>query len=169
MPQHIFEDPTRFQPQLKALEEHKDIFQYVEYREEEETVGGLRRRRRRAGNTPENPIKTVSLVEEDGVLFWRDGVPASGSSLRRRRARAGLPAAPDGTLVLAKQFPVLKPNKVAAGIGTIDKHLNPSIPGHSARDCGRCARNPTINLFSTRPISQDRFPAGRWYSCMGLF
>ena len=129
MPQHIFEDPTRFQSQLKALEDHKDIFRdlYVDYSKDEETVGGLRRRRRRAGNTPENPIKTVSLVEEDGVLFWRDGVPASGSSLRRRRARAGLPAAPDGTLVLAKQFPVLAPNKVTAGIGTIDRHLNPSI------------------------------------------
>ena len=128
MPQHIFEDPTRFQSQLKALEDHKDIFRdlYVDYSKDEETVGGLRRRRRRAGNTPENPIKTVSLVEEDGVLS-RDGVPASGSSLRRRRARAGLPAAPDGTLVLAKQFPVLAPNKVTAGIGTIDQHLNPSI------------------------------------------
>jgi len=88
MPQQIFEDPTRFQPQLKALEDHKDIFRdlYVDYNEEEETVGGLRRRRRRAGNTPENPIKTVSLVEENGVLYWRDGIPASDSSLRRRRA-----------------------------------------------------------------------------------
>jgi pimeloyl-ACP methyl ester carboxylesterase len=131
MPQQIFEDPTRFQSQLKALEDHKDIFRdlYVDYNEDEETVGGLRRRRRRAGNTPENPIKTVSLVEEDGVLFWRDGIPASGSSLRRSRAaRADGPAAPDGALVLAKQFPVLAPNKVTAGIGTIDLHLNPSIP-----------------------------------------
>ncbi len=131
MPQQIFEDPTRFQSQLKALEDHKDIFRdlYVDYDEDEETVSGLRRRRRRAGNTPENPIKTVSLVEEDGVLFWRDGIPASGSSLRRSRAaRADGPAAPDGALVLAKQFPVLAPNKVTAGIGTIDLHLNPSIP-----------------------------------------
>jgi len=131
MPQQIFEDPTRFQPQLKALEDHKDIFRdlYVDYNEEEETVGGLRRRRRRAGNTPENPIKTVSLVEENGVLYWRDGIPASDSSLRRRRAgRADGAPAPDGALVLAKQFPVLAPNKVTAGIGTIDLHLNPSIP-----------------------------------------
>jgi len=37
MPQHIFEDPTRFQPQLEALEDHKDIFQnlYVKYNEDE--------------------------------------------------------------------------------------------------------------------------------------
>ena len=70
--QHIFEDPTRFEPQLAALEDHKDIFKglYVEYNKDDGAVGGLRRRRRRAGNTPENPIKTVSLVEEDGVLFW---------------------------------------------------------------------------------------------------
>ena len=129
--QHIFEDPTRFEPQLAALEDHKDIFKglYVEYNKDDGTVGGLRRRRRRAGNTPENPIKTVSLVEEDGVLFWRDGVPASGSSMmRRKRASAGLPPDPDGTLVLAKQFPVLAPNKVTEGIGTIDQHLNPWIP-----------------------------------------
>jgi pimeloyl-ACP methyl ester carboxylesterase len=129
--QHIFEDPTRFEPQLAALEDHKDIFKglYVEYNKDDGTVGGLRRRRRRAGNTPENPIKTVSLVEEDGVLFWRDGVPASGSSMmRRKRASAGLPPDPDGTLVLAKQFPVLAPNRVTEGIGTIDQHLNPWIP-----------------------------------------
>ena len=134
MPQHIFEDPTRFQSQLKALEDHKDIFRdlYVDYSEDEETVGGLRRRRRRAGNTPENPIKTVSLVEEDGVLFWRDGVPASGSSLGAAGAHAPVcPRAPDGALVLAKQFPVLAPNKVTAGIGTIDLHLNPSIPHYT--------------------------------------
>jgi len=71
MPQHIFEDPTRFQSQLKALEDHKDIFRdlYVDYSKDEETVGGLRRRRRRAGNTPENPIKTVSLVERTLAAF----------------------------------------------------------------------------------------------------
>ena len=163
MPQHIFEDPTRFQPQLKALEEHKDIFQdlYVEYRKEEETVGGLRRRRRRAGNTPENPIKTVSLVEEDGVLFWRDGVPASGSSLRRRRARAGLPAAPDGTLVLAKQFPVLAPEQGNCRNRHHRQASQPIDPGDTPLAIAAAApESPTANLFSTRPISQDRF-AGR--------
>ena len=35
----------------------------VDYNEDDATVAGLRRRRRRAANTPDNPIKTVSLVE----------------------------------------------------------------------------------------------------------
>jgi pimeloyl-ACP methyl ester carboxylesterase len=130
MPQYIIEDPGRFQSQVSALEDHEDIFQglYVDYKQEEETVAGLRRRRLRAANTPDNPIKTVSLVEQDGVLFWRDGIPARDFTPRRRRAgRADETPPPDGTLVMAKQFPVLEPNKVMAAIGAIDTRLNPSI------------------------------------------
>jgi pimeloyl-ACP methyl ester carboxylesterase len=129
MPQYMIEDPERFLSQITASEKHEDVFSglYVDYVEERESVAGLRRRRRRASNTPDDPIKTVSLVEEDGVLYWRDGIPGSEFPSRRRAARRGEPSAPSGSLVLAKQFPVLAPNKVMAAIGAIDQRLNPSV------------------------------------------
>src|SRR5262249_47686091 len=104
-----FDDPGRFQSQIAASEDHDDLFRelYVDFDPNSQSIAGLRRRRRRASNTPDDPIKTVSLVEEDGVLYWRDGIPAPEQPLRRRRraARAGEPSPPDSSLVLTKQFP----------------------------------------------------------------
>jgi pimeloyl-ACP methyl ester carboxylesterase len=143
MPQHIFEGPGRFEAHVEANEKAEDLFDglHVDFNEDRESVAGLRRRRRRASNSPGNPIKTVSLIEEDGVLYWRDGIPARALSSRRRGRRRGEPSAPDGSLVLAKEFPVLAPNKVIAAIGAIDLRLNPSI---EATLCSRL-----------RPLRQD--------------
>lgn len=130
MSQYLSEDPGRFLSQISASEDHEELFKdfYIKYDKDKELIAGLRRRRRRASNTPDDPIKTVSLIEEDGILFWRDGIPARSFSTRRRRARRLDEASPpDRTLVLAKQFPVLEPNKVMAAIGAIDMHLNSAI------------------------------------------
>jgi pimeloyl-ACP methyl ester carboxylesterase len=126
------DDTDRFKSLVAASERHDDLFQdlYVDFDPDSESVAGLRRRRRRASNTPDDPIKAVSLVQEDGVLYWRDGVPAAEQPLRRRRraGRAGDEAAlPDASLVLTKEFPKLAPNKVMAAIAAIDTRLNPSI------------------------------------------
>jgi hypothetical protein len=128
MSQHIFEGAGRFQVNVEADKKAEYLFEglYSDFDEDRESIAGLRRRRRRASNTPANPIKTVSLIEEDGVLYWRDGIPARTSSSFRRGRRRGQLAAPDGSLVLAKEFPVLAPNKVIEGIGKIDRRLNPS-------------------------------------------
>jgi pimeloyl-ACP methyl ester carboxylesterase len=129
MAEHIIEGPEQFQAHVQADEKAEKLFKglYVKFDEERESIAGLRRRRQRASNSPENPIKTVSLIEEDGVLYWRDGIPAHASSRGRRRRRAGEPPAPDGSLVFAKEFPVLAPNKVIAAIGKIDQRLNPEL------------------------------------------
>jgi hypothetical protein len=131
MPQYLIDDPGRFRSQISASEDNEGLFKdfYVKYDEQDESIAGLRRRRRRASNAPGEPIKTVSLIEEDGVLYWRDGIPAPDFSSRRRRARRRLEETPtpNRTLVLAKQFPVLEPNKVMAAIGALDMHLNPAI------------------------------------------
>jgi hypothetical protein len=130
MPQDPIEDYGRFQSQITASEDNRDLFEglYVEHNAERDSVAGLRRRRRSAANTLDDPIKTVSLIEVDGVLYWRDGIPGPDHPSRRRRAaRRGEPTTPSGTLVLAKNFPVLAPNKVMAAIGTIDTKLNPAI------------------------------------------
>ena len=64
-------------------------------------MSGLRRRRRSISNSPDENILAASLVEENGVLRWYDGVPAREEAPQRsRRARraAGPPplSGPDG-------------------------------------------------------------------------
>jgi hypothetical protein len=144
MPQDDSDGPERFQAQVDAWDQHETLFEglYGNYDEERESVGGLRRRRRRASNTQDNPIKTVSLIQKDGVLLWcddiPDGVPSKldiGPRRRRLRRRAGLAVPPvvsppemkDGPLVLTRTFPVLAPNKIVAAVGAIDQQLNPAL------------------------------------------
>lgn len=140
MPQDPINNAERFHAHVEASEAHEKLFEglYAEP-EEEDLVAGLRRRRRRASNTTNSQIKTVSLVQEDGVLYWRDNIPevgpsdlGMGASLRRRRRRAGLsvPAeAPEMTqpVVLTRTFPVLEPNKIVAAVGAIDQALNGAL------------------------------------------
>jgi hypothetical protein len=146
MPQQVSDDPGRFEAHVDAWDDHDEIFKglTVDYNEERESIGGLRRRRRRAANAADDPIKTVSLVEQDGVLYWRDDIPAPdiapakldiGPRARRRLRRAGLdlppveedPVMQAGPLVLTRTFPVLKPNKIVAAVGAIDQKLNPAL------------------------------------------
>ncbi len=140
MPRDPKDDAERFQAHVEASEAHEDLFAglYAEP-EEEDLVAGLRRRRRRASNTTDSRIKTVSLVQEDGVLYWRDNIPevepsklGMGASQRRRRRRAGLPEPAEAPemkqpVVLTKAFPVLAPNKIVAAVGAIDRSLNGAL------------------------------------------
>ncbi|CUT10150.1 FOG TPR repeat [Bradyrhizobium sp.] len=132
MSQFVAEDPGRFLSQIKAAEDNDDLFVplYVDHDERMDSVAGLRRRRRRASNTPDDNILAASLVEENGVLRWYDGVPARAEApQRRRRARraGGPPPLPDQTVILTKEFPRLQPNRAAAAIGAIDMRLNSAI------------------------------------------
>jgi pimeloyl-ACP methyl ester carboxylesterase len=152
MPQQIIEGPGRFQSLIEAERREQDLFEglHAAYDPDRDSVAGLRRRRRRASNSPESPIKTVSLVEENGVLFWRDGIPARPSTLRRRRRRAAEPST-QGSLVLAKEFPILAPNKVIAAIGAIDQRLNPAIEA-SLRSRLRPLRQASDGTFALHEI-----------------
>lgn len=130
----LAEDPGKFLSQIRALEAHDNLFKglYVDHDDDLDSVAGLRRRRRRASNTPDDKILTVSLIEENGVLRWCDGVPAPDEPPPRRRRRRAARAAeppplPDQTVVLTKEFPRLQPNKAAAAIGAIDMRLNSAI------------------------------------------
>jgi pimeloyl-ACP methyl ester carboxylesterase len=131
MSDSVAEDPGRFLSQISAIEQHDDLFQnlYVEHDDRVDSVSGLRRRRRRASNTPDGKILTASLIEQDGVLRWCDGVPAREVPRRRRRAgrAAEPPPLPDQNVVLTREFPRLEPNQAAAAIGAIDTRLNPAI------------------------------------------
>jgi pimeloyl-ACP methyl ester carboxylesterase len=124
-------DAGRFLSHVDATLDTTDLFSglYEPGVEERATVAELRRRRRRVANSPDSPMKAVSLVEENGVLFWRDGIAGSNAASRSRRRRArrrGEPAS-SASLVLVREFPVLKPNKIGAAIAAIDQRLNPAI------------------------------------------
>jgi len=145
MPQEDPDRPDVFSPLVKAWDDDEDFFEglHKEYDDESASVGGLRRRRQQAANVTDEPIKTVSLIEKDGVLLWCDDIPQGtpskldmGPRRRRLRRRAGLPPVPpvaippemkDGPLVLTRTFPALAPNKIVAAVGKIDQHLNPAL------------------------------------------
>jgi pimeloyl-ACP methyl ester carboxylesterase len=147
MPLEDRDRPSLFSSQVEAWDKDEEFFSglHDEYDDESATVGGLRRRRRQAANITDEPIKTVSLIEKDGVLLWCDDIPEGtpskldiGPRRRRLRRRAGLPPAPpvaippemkDGPLVLTRTFPVLAPNKIIAAVGKIDQRLNPALDG----------------------------------------
>jgi pimeloyl-ACP methyl ester carboxylesterase len=136
---------TLFRAQVDAWDKNEDLFSglHEEHDDEKSLVGGLRRQRRQASNTTDDPIKAVSLIQQDGVLLWQDDVPAGtpskldiGPRRRRLRRRVGLPPLPpietppemkDGPLVLTRTFPVLAPNKLVAAVGKIDNKLNPAL------------------------------------------
>ena len=121
-------DRGRFRAHIEASRRQDDLFEdlYQEATPEEQTVAGLRRRRRRATNDIDSVIKTVSLVEEDGTLYWRDGVPGRRLARRRGRRRA-LDATTEGSLVMTKPFRTLAPNKIVAAMGRIDRRLNDAV------------------------------------------
>ena len=131
MSRPIIESPTdrpgRFRALVDANRRERNLLRdFYEPADLEGSTVAASRRRRRALSGPQTPIKTVALVEEDGVLYWRDGIPARpplSPSGRRRRAAGGAPV----SVVLTREFPALAPNKVIAAIGAIDRRLNRSI------------------------------------------
>ncbi|MBP2428848.1 esterase/lipase family protein [Bradyrhizobium elkanii] len=154
MAQDFADDPARYEAQITASDTYKDLFSdlYVPHDVDSESIAGLRRRRRRVANTLDDPIKTVSLVDEDGVLYWRDGIPGPRLPSRRRRASRGVLAGSPGTVVITKQFPVLAPNKVVDAISAIDRKLNAALDS-SLRSRLRLLRktNDSMSPFAFDP------------------
>ncbi len=138
--EYVIDDPGRFLSQVESLRNNDDLFQGLYEEVDDRSIAGLRRRRGRAVNSLDSPVKTVALVEEDGVLYWRDGIPAR-KPVRRGGRRAAAPAA-EGSLVLVNQFPTLAPNKVVAAIGAIDRRLNPAIEALLCSRLRPLRRNP---------------------------
>ena len=128
MPYYASVDPGRFLSHVEACRREEDLFAGLsrEARPDERTIAGLRRRRRRAANEIDSAIKTVSLVEEDGTLYWRDGIPAT-TATRRRRGRRRADQGHDGSLVVTREFETLAPNKIVEAVGRIDCRLNQAI------------------------------------------
>ena len=118
----------QFASQIEAARREDDLFKdfYAESIGEDD-ISVLRRRRRRVSNSLDSPIRAVTLVEEDGVLYWRDGVPGRAAGPRRRGRRRGTTIEPEGTYVMTREFPPLAPNKVIDAIGALDRRLNKAV------------------------------------------
>jgi pimeloyl-ACP methyl ester carboxylesterase len=159
-----FHGRERFQSQVEAARREKDLFKDFYLEPEEDTIAKLRRRRRRVSNDPESPIKTVSLVEEDGVLYWRDGIPAREPSLRRHSRRRGQ-ARVEGSLVLINDFTALAPNKIVAAISAIDRRLNPAIDPVLQSRLRTLRRNPNDSFMLDDAEVKGPF-AGRTLLCV---
>ena len=124
-------DPrSRFASQVQAADDTNDLFRefYAESMADDD-ISALRRRRRRVANSMDSPVRAVTLVEEDGVLYWRDGVPGRTAGPRRRGRRRGGTGVEEaeGTYVMTREFPPLAPNKVVDAIGALDRRLNKAI------------------------------------------
>jgi pimeloyl-ACP methyl ester carboxylesterase len=121
-------DHARFASTIEAARREDDLFEefYVEPIGEDD-ISLLRRRRRPVANSLESPIRAVTLVEEDGVLYWRDGVPGRAVGPRRRGRRGGASIGPEGTYVMTREFPALAPNKVIDALGALDRRLNKAV------------------------------------------
>lgn len=165
MAQYDIEYDERLAPLLKPWRRDEDFFAGLreQYDEEKASIGGLRRRRRRAANMADQPLKTVSLIEKDGVLVWCDDVPELKDTVpnldlgRRRRRflrRAGFsvpqvapPPLGSGPLLLTKTFPVLAPNKIVAAVGRVDQRLNPALGLTLNGKLRRLRANPNGSFF----------------------
>lgn len=85
---------------------------------------GERRRRLRSGDP--DPVASVSLVlNDDGVLLWRDS--AQSAELTGRQLRRGMTPVADGDLVELYQFEKLTPNQVNDFLIKLDGELNPAL------------------------------------------
>lgn len=152
MTPHAPAEPGRYRGQIDENRRADRLFSdlYQDPPPDERTVADLRRRRRRATNQVGSGMKAISLVEENGTLYWRDGVPAR-APVHRRRGRRGVELAGDVSLVLTREFPTLAPNKVIAAIGAIDRRLNTAID-ESLRSRLRQLRRTPAGAFQFQDV-----------------
>ncbi|MCB1877158.1 MAG: alpha/beta hydrolase [Chromatiales bacterium] len=89
--------------------------------EGETAVGELRRRGASAG---EDDLQLYSLVAEDGVLYWREGVglPAAGGARRRGGRGWG-----GGEIVDQRKFFRLGRSEIASYLEDLDRKLTPNF------------------------------------------
>jgi hypothetical protein len=110
---------------------------------------GERRRRLRAGEP--DPVSTVALVlNEDGVLLWREG--AQSRELAGQRLRRGATPASEGDLVELYQYEKLEPNQINRFLTDLDGQLN------SAAGLWRLELTGT-NQLERRPLAAP--PSGK--------
>lgn len=85
----------------------------------EPLIRDLRRRGRRG--SPDT-VTTLTLVEDEGVLYWRDRSVQQALSVRRRRRGGEIIT---GEIVTQRRFEMLPPDAVSASIQKLDDRFSP--------------------------------------------
>lgn len=113
---------VRYSGLVIALNEFADDLQVFDLDHDfvgEPPIRELRRKGRRA--EPDKEVMTLTLVEEDGVLYWRDRMSSQALSGRRVR-RVGQMIS--GEIVTQRRFKALEPDKVNASIQKLDDRFS---------------------------------------------
>ncbi len=113
-------------------------------------VAELRRRGRRTSGI--DNFGALSLVEQDGVLRWQEGLVVSAAAGRRMRR-----GAPAGRIVRQFKFEKLAPNQVAEQLVRLDERLTPNQGLHRVRLApdGRGGRRVRLETVE-RPAAKKR-------------
>lgn len=116
--------------QLDEAADSLDLFKPGDAREVGVPVVELRRRGRRP--VVADSFGAISLIEEEGVLRWEEGMMmASLAGPGGRRMRRG--GGPTGEIVRQFKFEKLEPNKVGEMLVNLDQRLTPNQGLHRAQ------------------------------------
>jgi len=86
-----------------------------------------RDRRRRGRNGVEGPVGTLTLVDAEGVLYWRNGLVKSAGTGRRGRRAA--PMTGEEEIVTQRRFEMLKPDMINNALQGLDTRFLKREPG----------------------------------------
>lgn len=106
-----------------ALDDAEDVTKVVDASKPSDRDLTISKRRRSGSWGGDDGLRTVTLVERDGVLNWRWGGVSTPGSTRRRRRGAGMPAG--GEPVTQRRFELLEPDKINQALQNLDKRFTP--------------------------------------------
>jgi len=95
----------------------------------------IRDRRRGGRNEVEGPVGTLTLVDAEGVLYWRNGLVKSAGMARRGRRAAPLMA--EEEIVMQRRFEMLPPDKINSTLQGLDTRFLKREPGLRRLQNGR--------------------------------
>ncbi len=107
---------------IKALDESSLEMGLFDSEYNFESEPRIRDLRRRGRSRATNLVVTLTLVEEDGVLYWRDRSMMEPLSGRRSRRGGQLIS---GEIVTQRRFEALEPDSVSALIQKLDNRFSP--------------------------------------------
>lgn len=82
----------------------------------------IRDLRRRGRGDVADPVGTLTLVDEDGVLYWRDGSVRPAASARRAREADGRYIS--GEIVTQRRFEMVAPDQVNSALQKLDDRFS---------------------------------------------
>ena len=85
----------------------------------------IRDLRRRGRGDVADPVGTLTLIDEDGVLYWRDGSVRPAAAARRSREAAGRYVS--GEIVTQRRFEMVAPDQVNSALQKLDDRFHAHV------------------------------------------